>query len=250
MEALMLVLWLVACGGQASHDGPSGHHEDAGAHDHHGEHEEEPTTPEAHGEHEDHGAHGSANHRFDDVEKWVKVFDDPERDAWQKPEVVVSAMGITPGMTVADIGAGTGYFNPHLAAAVGTEGTVIAIDIERTLVDHMTARAKQDGTPQVKPRLAPMKGPALEAGEADRVLIVDTYHHIADRAEYFAKVKAGTAAEGRLIVVDLTKTAPFGPPAEERLEPETVKAELAEAGWTFVEAVDGLPHQYVLVFGK
>lgn len=240
----MFVLWLLACGSEPVLDGgPSAHGEmhEGGEHEGHGA---------GHEGHEGHGEHGSAHHRFDDVERWVKVFDDPERDAWQKPGLVVSAMGISPGMTVADIGAGTGYFNPHLAAAVGPEGTVIAIDIEDNLVAHMTERAQTEGTPQVKPRKAPMDGPALQDGEADRVLIVDTYHHIADRSVYFAKVAAGTSEGGRLVVVDLTKDAPFGPPADERLAPEVVKAELAEAGWTFVEAVDGLPHQYVLVFGK
>src|SRR5262245_19415727 len=64
---------------------------------------------------------------FEDVESWTKVFDDPKRDAWQKPAAVVDALGLTAGMRVADIGAGTGYFSRYLAAAVGPTGAVFAV---------------------------------------------------------------------------------------------------------------------------
>ena len=81
------------------------------------------------------------HHSFDDVAKWVLVFDDPGRDAWQKPDEVLHALGVLPGTTVADLGAGTGYFSVHLARAVGDKGRVLAIDVEPKLVDHMKERA-------------------------------------------------------------------------------------------------------------
>src|SRR5882672_603308 len=75
-------------------------------------------------------ARGPLVHRFEHAEQWAKQFDDPARDAWQRPQEVVAALMIRPGMTVADIGAGTGYFEPWLSRAVGGSGMVLALDIE------------------------------------------------------------------------------------------------------------------------
>jgi predicted methyltransferase len=72
----------------------------------------------------------TSQRRFDDVEHWVRVFDDPARAAWQKPAEVVAALGLEPGMVVADVGAGTGYFMRLLATAVGPRGTVFAAEVE------------------------------------------------------------------------------------------------------------------------
>ena len=93
------------------------------------------------------GAHVGANqpmvHRFENPADWTAKFDGPERDAWQKPQELVKRLQIAPGMTVADIGAGTGYLMPHLAAATGDKGRVIAVDIEPKMVQHLTDRAKK-----------------------------------------------------------------------------------------------------------
>lgn len=197
------------------------------------------------------GDHATVTHRFDDAEKWATVFDNPERDAWQKPVELVAALQIGKKSTVADIGAGTGYFNPHLAAAVGKKGRVIAIDVERSLVDHMTARAAQEGTPQVTPRLGRFEDPGLLDGEADLVLMVDTYHHISDRRAYFAQLARGLKPGGRLVIVDFKPgDIPVGPPEHHRISPEQVQAELTDAGWALSETLDVLPYQFVQVYTR
>lgn len=212
---------------------------------------------EAHGGKEGahHGAQHGANdratvhHRFDEVDRWVKVFDDPARDAWQKPAALVAALGIPKKAVVADIGAGTGYFNPHLAAAVGRKGRVIAVDVERSLVDHMVRRAVQEGTPQVEPRLGRFEDPGLLPGEADLILMVDTYHHIDRRRDYFARLKGALAPGGRLVIVDFKQgELPVGPPPDHRIPAEVVETELAEVGYQLVAAPEVLPHQFVRVF--
>jgi len=104
------------------------------------------------------------------------VFDDPSRDAWQKPAEVVAALGLHPGMTVADLGAGTGYFSRHLSAAVGPEGTVLAADTEPNMVAHLRERAGSERTANVVPVLASADNPRLPAHATDLVLIVDTFH--------------------------------------------------------------------------
>ena len=218
---MLALVFALACGGGVPHD-----HE---AHEH------------------EHGEHGQEGHRFDDPERWSKVFDADDRDGWQQPAKVIAALDLKPGMAVADIGAGTGYFNPHLAAAVGAEGKVIAIDIEPAMVEHMAARATAEATPQVEARLATPDDAKLAAAEVDRVLLVDTYHHIGDRGAYFGALRAALKPGGRLVVVDLTKDAPFGPPPEHRIPLEAVTAELAEAGWR-LHGSASLPHQYVGVY--
>lgn len=250
----MLFALLLACtthdadhaahGTHADHDAPAahGHEAEHGHGGHEGHHAKK-------GEHA-HGEHGDVHHRFDDVEKWSKVFDDPERDGWQKPATVVEAMAIEPGMVVADIGAGTGYFNAHFAKAVGETGKVLALDIEESLVRHMTERAEKEGTSNVEVRLTKPEAADLKAGEVDRVVLVDVYHHIQERGAYFGKLKDALKADGRLVIVDIRKTAPFGPPVEHRLTPDQVVGELKEAGFAEVERVEALEHQYIVVLKR
>lgn len=195
------------------------------------------------------GDHATVTHRFDDVERWSQVFDDPDRAAWQRPQELVAALGIERRMVVADIGAGTGYFNGPLAEVVGRRGRVVAVEVERSLVDHMVARAEADGTPQVVPRLGRLDDPGLLPGEVDRILMVDTYHHIDDRRDYFARLRPALRSGGQLVVVDFKPgELPVGPPSGHKLAPDTVVDELTAAGWRAVDQLELLPHQYVLVF--
>ena len=224
---------LVACGGQAAGGEPSAPSAPAAA----------PTvsTARTHGRHR-HGHH----HRFEDAKSWAKVFDDPERDAWQKPAHVVELLALAPGMTVADVGAGTGYFEPHLSRAVGAQGKVLAVDIEPDMVRWIEARAQREGLANVEAVLGQAADPALPAGKVDRVLVVDTWHHIDDRVAYAGKLRAALAPGGRVVIVDFTKDAPHGPPPAARIPPEEVAAELTEAGLEARQVDEDLPHQYVV----
>lgn len=210
-------------------------------------------------EHEghDHGGHAHGHghgqskgdhyeHRFDDPEQWSAVFDAPDRDAWQKPDEVVRLMAIAPGMTVADIGAGTGYFLPHLSRAAGAEGKVLALDIEPKLVAHMEQRAQKEGLANVTARRIAPDDPGLEPGTADRILIVDTWHHIPGRDAYTRKLATQLAPCGALFVVDFTKETTRGPPVEHRIPPEEVKATLEGAGLTAEILEETLPDQYIV----
>ena len=189
------------------------------------------------------------HHSFDDVAKWVGVFDDPGRDAWQKPDAVLHAIGVKPGMIVADLGAGTGYFSLPLAKIVGDKGRVLAIDIEPKLVDYMKERATKANLAQLVPVLAPADDPQLPPRGVDLVLIVDTWHHIDDRLHYLAKLAAGLKAGGRVAVVDFKKgDFPVGPPDAHKLTADAITAEFLAAGWKPATHWDELPYQYVLVF--
>ena len=200
------------------------------------------------GDHEhDHDA--AAHHRFDDVERWVEVFDSPERDAWQKPQSVVEFLGVQEGEVVADLGAGTGYFTVHLAGAVGVPGRVYAVDIESTMVDYLEERAQQAGLGQVTPVLAAPDDPKLPEAGVDLIFICDTWHHIDDRLVYLGRLERALRTGGTVAVVDFREgELPVGPPPGSKLSRAEVVAEFEEAGWSLASESDALPYQYVLVF--
>ena len=186
-------------------------------------------------------------HRFDHANAWAKEFDDPTRDAWQQPAHVVAAMQVAPGMTVADVGAGTGYFEPYLSRAVGPTGHVLALDIEPDMVRHLRERATREGLANVEAREVSATDTQIGAATVDRVLVVDTWHHIADRTTYVARLRSALRPGGEVIVVDFTPEAHRGPPPAHRILPGEVVRELA-AGGLDARIVDaGLTDQYVVV---
>lgn len=207
------------------------------------------TTPPPEGGHahgQDH-AQGPLVHRFEHAKEWAPKFDDPARDAWQHPKDVIDTMEIRPGMTVADIGAGTGYFEPWLSRAVGTTGTVLALDVEPDMVRHITERAAREELTNVRASVVAMDDPKLPAAGLDRILIVDTWHHIAGREAYAAKVRSGLKASGKVFVVDFKLDATHGPPRHHRLAAEQVARELTSAGLSARVATTTLPEQYIVV---
>lgn len=197
-----------------------------------------------------HGPHDATSHHdFADVEQWSAVFDDPKRDAWQKPAALVAALGLAPGMTVADVGAGTGYLSRYLSEAVGPTGTVLAVDTEPTLVAHLRTRAEKDGLANVVPVLASPANPRLPARGVDLVLFLDTYHHLDDRLTYLRNLHAAMRPGGRVAVVDWKKEKiPVGPPPDHKLPRSLVLDEMRTAGWDLAAAPDVLPYHYFLIF--
>lgn len=190
-------------------------------------------------------AHGPLVHRFERAEDWAPAFDDPNRAEWQRPDEVVSAMDIQPGMTVADVGAGTGYFEARLSRAVGDAGTVLALDVEPDMVRYMKERVAREKLANVKPTLVPMDDPKLSG--VHRILVLDVWHHVVDRTAYASKLRNGLAPGGKVFIVDFKPDAKHGPPPRHRLSPEQVARELTEGGLTATVATTNLPEQYIVV---
>ena len=185
-------------------------------------------------------------HRFENAEQWAKSFDDPARDAWQRPDDVLAALGLRPGMAIADVGAGTGYFTVRLARAV-PDGQVIATDIEPDMVRYVVERAKREGLGNVTAVLAGAADPNLPAASVDRILIVDVWHHIADRVRYATGLAAALRPGGQVAIVDFTMTSAHGPPPKHRLTPEAIMADLRAAGLEASVSPARLPEQYIVV---
>jgi ubiquinone/menaquinone biosynthesis C-methylase UbiE len=191
----------------------------------------------------------TASHSFADVAYWSKIFDDPKRDAWQKPRELVAALGLAPGQTVADLGAGSGYFSRYLAERVGPGGTVLAVDIEPTLVTHLRERAVREGNANVVPILASPDNPRLPNAGVDLILIVDTFHHFDHRTQYLPQLRRALRAGGRIGIVDWKSgELPEGPPPDHKLARERVIEEMRAAGFALAEEHDLLPYHYFLIF--
>ncbi len=185
-------------------------------------------------------------HSFGDADKWAKVFDDPARDAWQKPHEVIRALALKPDAIVADIGAGTGYFSVRLAHMT-PKGRVYGVDTEPAMVKHLAERAKQAGLKNVVAVAAKPGDPRLPE-KADLILFVDVYHHVEDRERYFRRLQESLKPGGRVAVIDFRMDAPVGPPRSARIEPGRVKEEMKRAGYALAQEHAFLPNQYFLVF--
>jgi len=185
-------------------------------------------------------------HAFRDAERWAHVFDDPARDAWQKPHEVIQALRLQADARIADLGAGTGYFAARLANML-PRGRVYAVDIEPDMVRYLDARAKREGLGNMLALEGKPDDPRLPA-KVDMVLLVDVYHHIEDRARYFRRLRLSLRPGGRIAIVDFRLDSPEGPPRAARIAPETVTAEMKTAGYAVAAEHDFLPRQYFLVF--
>ena len=214
-------------------------------------------SPRAHHGHGAHPSHGGPEegdtraplvHRFDetDPETWAKRFESEERDAYQQPDQVVTAMALTQGMHVADIGTGTGYFVPRLSKAVGATGRVHAVDIAPNMVRYVKARVAEDGLDNVSVGLALLDDPLLDADSLDRILIVNTWHHIAEREAYSGKLAAALRPGGAVFIVDFKVSSRRGPSAEHKLGPERVADELRAGGLVATIDADLVADQYVV----
>jgi predicted methyltransferase len=188
----------------------------------------------------------SHQHRFSDAERWAHVFDDPKRDAWQKPHEVIQALALKPDAVVADIGAGTGYFAARLARML-PNGKVYAVDVEPDMVKYLAERAGKEKLVNLI-ALAGTADDALLPEKADVILLVDVYHHIDRRDRYFRRLRESLKPGGRLAVIDFRMDSPAGPPRSARIAPERVVAELKAAGYSLSQEHGFLPRQYFLVF--
>lgn len=193
-----------------------------------------------------HESSTGAEHTFPHPEHYADRLDDPERDAWQKPGKVVDMLACEARMVAADIGAGTGYFLPALSEAVGAKGTVLGLDIEPAMVERMTARIERDGLLNARAAIVQPNDPGLEPASVDRVLIVNTWHHIPERTAYAKKLLPALRPGGRLLIVDFTMESPHGPPPRMRLTVDTVRVELQAAGFATEVLEESLPYQYVV----
>jgi len=200
-------------------------------------------------EHQSHVPGDSAS-----LQTLLRKYDPPGRDVWQKPEVVIGKMGDLGNKTVADIGAGSGFFSRRLAQQAKR---VIAVELDPRFIHFMDSIKRVELKPEYQNRFETRLGlpndPKLKPGEADIVLVVNTYIYIQNRVDYLKNLLNVLPKGGKIIVVDFKKKRmPIKyPTANVRLELYEVENELEAAGFSNFQSDDcSLDYQYIVMAEK
>ncbi len=187
------------------------------------------------------GTEGHNPHEHRTAKEWVEILEQPGRDDWQKPAEVVEALELEPGVDIADIGAGTGYFSVPFAERVGPQGKVFAVDVQQDLIDYLTARAKAENIENMQAVLGKFDDPLLAESSVDLIFICDVVHHIDNRQAYFAKLAKALREGGRIAIIDFyKKDQPVGPNKESKIAKDDMIAELGQAGFRLAREQDFL----------
>jgi len=174
----------------------------------------------------------------------------PDRDAWQRPDQIMDALGIGDGTVVADIGAGGGWFTVRLSRQVGPNGLVYAEDIQPPMIDAIRRRAAREPYRNVEAILGTPTDPNLPADSVDAVLIVDAYHEVEEPKTLLANIAKALKPTGVIGIVDFKKDGGGpGPEMDERVDPEKVIADARAAGLELRKRENFLRYQYLLIFG-
>ncbi len=185
------------------------------------------------------------NNGFNDL---VADYESKDRLIWQKPDMVITRLGDLSTQTVVDLGAGTGFFAFRI---VNQAKKVIALDIDRRFITFMDS-AKTELSPQLRERfetrLVDIDNPKLKSGEANAVIIVNTYMYIQNRVDYMKLLRAGIAKGGKVLIVDYKeKNIPVGPPVSIKVPLSMVEKELKQAGFKQIISDDtSLDYQYII----
>ncbi|MDA0766074.1 MAG: class I SAM-dependent methyltransferase [Verrucomicrobia bacterium] len=189
------------------------------------------------------------------VEDWLKRFEVESREVFHARESVVAACRIRKGMTIADIGAGTGLYTRLFSEATGPEGWVYAVDISGPFLKHIVARARQEKQENISAVLSPEDSVALPPNSIDLAFICDTYHHFEYPKGTLASLVRALKKGGAVVVIDFERIE--GQSREwvvghVRAGKEVFRKEIEEAGLSFVDEVriDGFQENYFLRFRK
>lgn len=174
-----------------------------------------------------------------------------EREREEAPENAINAMGVQPGMIVADVGAGTGYFTIRLAKRVGPNGKVYANDVQPEMLDKIRSRSQELHLENIETVLGSEADPKLPAGKLDIVLLVDVYHELSQPQRMLEAIRIALKPDGRLILLEYRKEDPTIPirPDHKMSIPE-VRTELEAEGFKMEKVLDTLPRQHLFIFGK
>ena len=184
-----------------------------------------------------------------DPKAYIAMLENPQRDAEQKPDEVIAALGLKAGETLADIGAGSGYFTFRFARKVGDSGRVFAVDINSDMIIYMNRYIREKKVKNVTTILSAPDDPLLQDSSINRFFICDTWHHIQNRPQYIALMKKMLKPGGQIVIVDYKKKQlPVGPPPEMKLGRREVVGEMEGNGFKLAKEHTFLPYQYFLVF--
>ena len=198
--------------------------------------------------------HGHSSDQMPNVMEYLDRLDRPERDQDQKPAQVVEALGLKPGMHVADLGAGSGYFTQRFVEAVAETGKVYVIDIEAEALKHVEDRlVHMHRSFDAEFILARPDNPKIPVESVDMIFVCNTYHHLEDRSVYFRNTKSSLKPGGRVVIIDFyhdERSGDLGFPKRHLVAREKVVEEMTEAGFKLAKEHTFLPKQYFLEFSE
>lgn len=184
-----------------------------------------------------------------DPKAYIGMLEDPQRDAYQKPHEVLTALGIKQGEMIADIGAGSGYFTFRLAHHAGENGKVYAVDVNPDMILHLNRRIRELKARNVVSILAAADDPLLSDHSANRFFFCDSWHHIRAQTKYLSLVRKMLKPGGEVIMIDFHKRKqPVGPPLPMRIAREDLLQQMESNGFHLKQEHTFLPYQYFLVF--
>lgn len=174
-----------------------------------------------------------------------------ERENEERPRLAVRLLRLKPGMKIADIGAGSGYYSELLSREVGSTGKVYAVDIQPGMIRLIEERVRRQNLTNVTPVLSTVSDPKLPDCAIDLALLVDVYHEFANPQEMLRRIRSALRPGGRLVLLEFRKEDPAIPiRAEHKMSVNEAKVEIEPEGYMLDAVIEDLPWQHILIFRK
>jgi arsenite methyltransferase len=197
----------------------------------------------------------AADKAAQEAERIALILESPDRQSWQMPEKVIEELRLKNGDTVADIGAGTGYFARRIAEKVAPKGHSIGFDVNPAMVDYMLRdAAARDMKDNYRAELIQSRNPVLQKDYYDLIFFCNTYQHIENRVAYFKTLAQSLKRKGRIVIIDFAKLEKADEESGEvpanLVDKNTVKREFKKAGFRLKRDLSFLPSQFFLEFTR
>lgn len=190
--------------------------------------------------------------RPDDIKQYLEHLDSTERDRYQKPAEMIDALKLKPGMAVADLGSGSGYFTRRFVEAVTETGMVYAVDVEPEMLAYAKESVIHMHTAYTAEFiLAQPDNPKLPFASVDLLFVCNTIHHLENRSKYFSDLKSSLKPGARIAIIDFypdERSGDLGFPKHHLVARDTIVQEMATAGYQLAREHSFLPKQYFLEF--
>jgi len=199
------------------------------------------------------GVHPISGRRFAGVMGWqgAEWLERSEREFEEAPNKALDALGPLTGQTVADVGAGSGYFTVRLATRVGKQGRVYANDLQPEMLKMLAARLAREKVPNVTLVPGAVDDVRLPPAAMDLVLMVDVYHEFSEPQKMLRSIRTALKPGGRLVLLEYRKEDPEVPiRLEHKMSITEAKLELEAEGFSLSKVDDRLPRQHILIFSK
>ena len=175
----------------------------------------------------------------------------PERESEENVEGALNAIVLKPGMTVAEVGAGTGYVALRMARRVGPTGKVYANDVQSEMLRLLRANAAKAGLANVATVLGSETDPKLPSGQIDLIILVDVYHEFSQPQKMLQGIRSALKPDGRLVQLEYRKEDPAVPILpDHKMSVAEAKTEVEAEGFKLGPVIETLPRQHILIYTK